>query len=213
MRDGDYLTLEDLRRYLDRSEAVQQLVFYVLSQVCTNLRAWKAKGKKILPVSVDITAGQLCLYNAVNKLDEIVKSNQLSPRDIVFEIQESYFSGETVSFQMALEDLSRRGYKVIISRFASDHTAVHSIRQLPVSGIKFHGEFFNQNITNSKEQIVFKKIVEMVKEMDLGVACGGITTKLQEDIARSIGCDVLEGEIYYGAVRSDIYEKCFLEKE
>lgn len=213
VRDGNYLTLEDLRRYLDRSEAVQQLVFYVLSQVCTNLRAWKAKGKKILPVSVDITAGQLCLYNAVNKLDEIVKSNQLSPRDIIFEIQESYFSGETVSFQMALEDLSRRGYKVIISRFASDHTAVHSIRQLPVSGIKFHGEFFNQNITNSKEQIVFKKIVEMVKEMDLGVACGGITTKLQEDIARSIGCDVLEGEIYYGAVRSDIYEKCFLEKE
>ncbi len=213
VRDGDYLTLEDLRRYLDRSEAVQQLVFYVLSNVCTNMRAWKAKGKKVLPVSVDITAGQLCLYNAVNKLDEIVKSNQLSPHDIIFEIQESYFSGETVSFQMALEDLSRRGYRVIISRFASDHTAVHSIRQLPISGIKFHGEFFNQNIKNEKEQVVFKKIVEMASEMGLSVACGGITTKLQEDIARSIGCDVLEGEIYYGAVRSDIYEKCFLEKE
>ena len=213
VRDGDYLTLEDLRRYLDRSEAVQQLVFYVLSNVCTNLRAWKAKGKKILPVSVDITAGQLCLYNAVNKLDEVEKSNQLSPRDVIFEIQESYFSGETVSFQMALEDLSRRGYKVIISRFASDHTAVHSMRQLPVSGIKFHGEYFNQNIKNNKEQVVFKKIVEMAREMGLAVACGGITTKLQEDIARSIGCDVLEGEIYYGAVRSDIYEKCFLEKE
>lgn len=212
-KDGDYLTLEDLRRYLDRSEAVQQLVFYVLSNVCTNMGAWKAKGKKLLPVSVDITAGQLCLQNAVNKLDEIVKSNNLSPHDIIFEIQESYFGGETVNFQMAIEDLSRRGYRVVISRFASDHTAIHSVRHLPISGIKFHGEFFNQHIKNEKEQIVFKKIVEMVRELGLSVACGGITTKLQEDIARSIGCDILEGEIFYGAVRNEIYEKCFLEEE
>lgn len=213
MKDGDYLTLEDLRRYLDRSEAVQQLVFYVLSDVCTNLSAWKANGKKILPVSVDITAGQLCMQNAVNKLDEIVKSNNLSPYYIIFEIQESYFGGETVNFQMAIEDLSRRGYRVVISRFASDHTAIHSVRHLPIHGIKFHGEFFNQHIKNKKEEIVFKKIVEMVREMGLAVACGGLTTKLQEDIALSIGCDILEGDIYYGAVRNDIYEKCFLEKE
>lgn len=211
MKDGNYLSLEDLRRYLDRSKAVQQLVFYVLSNVCRNMSAWKANGKEILSVSVDITAGQLCLQGAVDKLDEIVKSNNLSAQDIIFEIQEPYFGQLTANFRMALEDLSQRGYRVIISRFASDHTAIHAVRSLPISGIKFHGEFFNKNIQNTKEQIVFRKIVEMVQEMELSVACGGIQTKLQEDFARSIGCEILEGEFYYGAVSSDIYEKCFLE--
>lgn len=211
IKDGNYFSLEDLRRYLDRSKAVQQLVFYVLANVCSNMSAWKANGKKLLPVSVDITAGQLCMQGAVQKLDDIVKSNNLSTQDIIFEIQEPYFGQATATFRMAVEDLCERGYRVMISRFASDHTAIHALRNLPISGIKFHGEFFNQNIQNTKEKIVFSKIVEMVHEMDLAVGCGGIQTQLQEEFARAIGCEVLEGEYYYGAVSNDIYEKCFLE--
>ncbi|HBI62522.1 MAG TPA: hypothetical protein DDY31_15145 [Lachnospiraceae bacterium] len=208
---GDFLSLEELGRYVERSSAVQQLVFYVLSIVCANLGAWKAGGKKIMPVSLDVTTGQLCMQNAVNKIDEIVKSNKLEPQDIVFEIQEQYFSDLTTNFEMALRALSQRGYRVIISRFSSDHTAVHSLRRLPVAGIKFHGEYFRQNNRRETEQIIFSKIVEMVHELGLEVACGGIQTQLQEEIARSIGCDVFEGDIYYGVVRSDVYERCFLK--
>jgi len=212
IKDGNYLSLEDLRRYLDRTGAVQQLVFYVLSNVCGNMAAWKRNGRKVLPVSVDITSGQLCLQGAVEKLDQIVKSNSLAPRDIIFEIQEPYFGQVTSTFQAALEEMGRRGYRVMISRFASDHTAIHSLRYLPISGIKFHGEFFQQSIKSEKEQIVLRKIVEMVQEMGLAVGCGSIETQLQDNLARSIGCEVREGEFFYGTVSSDVYEKCFLEE-
>lgn len=211
LKDGAYLHLEDLRRYVDRSKDIQQLVFYVLSSVCCNQGAWKSQGKKIMPISIDITPSQLCLQSAVSKIDEIVKKNKLSPSDIIFEIQEHYFNEVSTNFQMALEDLHRRGYRILISRFGSDHTAIHSLRQLPVSGIKFHGEFFHKNMTNEKERIVLRKIVEMVKELGLAVGCGGIHTKLQEEFARSIGCDILEGDMYYGSVSNDVYEKCFLD--
>lgn len=212
LKDGNYLSLEDLHRYVERSETVQQLVFYVLSGVCSNLGAWKANGKKIMPVSIDITAAQLCMQNAVNKINEIVRANKLEPADIIFEIQEQYFGELTAKFEMALKDLNRRGFRVVISRFASDHTAIHSLRRLPIAGIKFHGEYFRQNVKNEKEHIVFCKIVEMARELGMEVACGGIQTQLQEEIARSIGCDILEGDIYYGTVRSDVYEKCFLSE-
>ena len=212
MPGGNYLPLEELSRYVERSRAVQQLVFYVLSNVCNNLGAWKAGGKKILPVSLDVTTGQLCMQNAVNKIDEIVTSNKLEPKDIMFEIQEHYFSDLTTNFEMALRALSQKGYRIIISRFSSDHTAVHSLRRLPVAGIKFHGEYFRQNAGRETERIIFSKIVEMVHELGLEVACGGIQTKLQEEIARSIGCNIFEGDIYYGVVRSDVYERCFLKE-
>ena len=185
----------------------------MLTAVCGNLSAWKAKGKKITPVSIDITAGQLCMQNAVAKIDQIVCDNHLEPTDIIFEIQEHFFAELTAKLEMALKELTQKGYRVIISRFASDHTAIHSLRRLPVSGIKFHGEYFRQNIKNEKEHIIFSKIVEMAKELDMKVGCGGIQTQLQEEIARSIGCDILEGDIFYGAVRSDVYEKCFLTVE
>ena len=210
---GDYLSLEELGRYVERSSAVQQIVFYALSIVCANLGAWKASGKKIMPVSIDVTTGQLSMQNAVSKIDEMVKSNKLEPHDIIFEIQEQYFSDLTANFEMALRALSQRGYRVVISRFSSDHTAVHALRRLPVAGIKFHGEYFRKNARRETEQIIFSKIVEMVHELGLEVACGGIQTQLQEEIARSIGCEIFEGDIYYGVVRGDVYEKCFLKEE
>ena len=69
MQNGSYLSLEDLRRYIDRSEEIQQLFFYVLSNVCCSQGVWKSKGYKIKPISIDITASQLCLQNAVEKID------------------------------------------------------------------------------------------------------------------------------------------------
>lgn len=210
LKDGGYLTLEDLKRFIDRSPEVQQMVFYVLDTVCTNQGVWKKNGKKIMPISLDITAGQLCMQNAVNHIDEIVKKNGLEPQDILFEIQEFYFRETTVSFRMALQDLHERGYRIIISRFSSDHISVNSMRRLPIYAIKFHGEYFHSDINNQKDEIIFRKVVEMAKELGMVTSCGGIHTKRQEEFARSIGCDIFEGDMYYGAVRSDVYEKCFL---
>ena len=56
-----------------------------------------------------------------------------------------------------------------------------------------------------------KSIVIMAKELGMTVYCGGIHTKLQEEYAREIGCDMLEGEIFYGAMRNNVFEKCFLQ--
>ena len=41
----------------------------------------------------------------------------------------------TTVLEMAIEKLCGRGYNVVISRFGTDHTAIHSIRKLNVTGI------------------------------------------------------------------------------
>ena len=195
---------------MDRNSEIQQLPFYVLSHVCSTMGAWKAKGKKIMPISLDITQGQLCMQGAVERIDQIVKKNNIDPFNIVFEIQEQNFKELIPDFQLALEDLHKRGYRLIISRFGSDHTALHSVHHLPIYAIKFHGEFFRDNMANDKECKMYSTIVKLVKELGLEVSCGGIHTKMQEDVAREIGCDILEGDMYYGSIRNDVYERCFL---
>ncbi|MBR1741739.1 MAG: EAL domain-containing protein [Lachnospiraceae bacterium] len=211
-RHGEYLSLEDLKRYMDRTQEVQQLVFYVLANVCRTQGTWKAQGKKILPISLDVTQGQLCTKDAVERIDRIVRENGMDPYEILFEIQEQYFREMTPKFQMALEDLHKKGYRIIISRFGSDHTSVHSLRHLPIHAIKFHGEFFHENITDEKEIKIFTKIVALAHELGMETSCGGIHTELQEKMARSIGCDIFEGDMYYGMVRNDVYARCFLSK-
>ena len=211
LKDGQYMESVKLLKFIERGGKLNEFAFVSLSSVCCNMGAWKKLGNKTVPLSIEMTASELSVKNAVEIIDDIVvKKNGLDPGKIIFEIHERYFSEGTTVFDIAIDKLCKRGYQVVISRFGSDHTAIDTIRRLPVTGIKFHGGYFNEKFTNEREKIVLSKVVEMAKDLGLTVACGGIQTKTQEDFAKAIGCEVFEGDMYYGKVRNNVFERCFL---
>jgi PAS domain S-box/PAS domain S-box/diguanylate cyclase (GGDEF) domain len=210
LKDGQYIESVKLLKFIERGGKLNEFAFVTLSSVCANMGAWKGLGNRIVPLSIEMTASELSMQNTVDIIDDIViRRNNLEPSDIIFEIHERYFAEGTTVFDMNVDSLCKKGYQVVISRFGSDHTAVNALKRLPVTGIKFHGGFFNEN-TSNREKVIFGKVVEMAKELGLSVTCGGIQTKQQEDFAKAIGCEVFEGEMYYGKVRHNVFEKCFL---
>jgi diguanylate cyclase (GGDEF)-like protein len=209
--DGQYIEYIQVMHLIERGAQLEEFSFYLLQEVANNIGAYQAKGNKVIPVSVEMTASQLSSKNAVERIhDMIVTQNNLRPGDFIFEIPERFFVDATTAFEMAIRKLHDLGYQIVISRFASDHLAINSIRRLPVTGIKFHGEYFQEHMINEKDTVILKKTVEMVKELGLTVTCGGIHTKLQEDFARKIGCEVFEGDMYYGVMKNVVFERCFL---
>lgn len=210
MKNGQYLESQHIMHLMERRGQLEEFSFYVLTMVARNLGAWKSRGNEVIPVSIEMTASQLGTTKAVSRIHDIVTQNNLKPQDFIFEIPERFFEGGTTAFEMAIQALSNLGYQIVISRFGADHTAVHAMRRLPITGIKFHGEYFSEHMINEKDTIVLRKIVEMAEEMGLSVTCGGIHTHLQEDYAKKIGCHVFEGDVYYGAVKNVVFEKCFL---
>ncbi len=211
MRDGQYLEYEQIMHLMERGARLEEFSFYLLHEVTDHIEAWLTRGSRVVPVSIGMTASQLSTKNAVARIHNmVVKRNNLDPHDFIFEIPERYFADATTAFEMAIRSLTDLGYQVVISRFGADHTAVNSMRRLSITGIKFHGEYFSEHMINEKDTIVLKKSVEMAEEMGLSVSCGGIHTKLQEDFARKIGCRVFEGDLYYGAMKNVVFEKCFL---
>ena len=210
LKDGQYIESVKLLKFIERGGKLNEFAFVTLSSVCANMGAWKGLGNRIVPLSIEMTASELSMQNTVDIIDDIViRRNNLEPSDIIFEIHERYFAEGTTVFDMNVDSLCKKGYQVVISRFGSDHTAVNALKRLPVTGIQFHGGFVNEN-TSNREKVIFGKVVEMAKELGLSVTCGGIQTKQQEDFAKAIGCEVFEGEMYYGKVRHNVFEKCFL---
>lgn len=210
MKTGQYLEYKQIMHLMERGAQLEEFSFFVLQAVCDNLGAWKAKGNDVIPVSVEMTASQLSTKQAVQRIHDMVSKNRLMPQDFIFEIPERFFSDGTTAFEMAIQSLSKLGYQIVISRFGADHTAVNTLRRLPITGIKFHGEYFSEHMVNEKDTVVLRKVVEMAEEMGMTVTCGGIHTRLQEDYAKKIGCHVFEGDVYYGAVKNVVFEKCFL---
>jgi diguanylate cyclase (GGDEF)-like protein len=210
-KDGQYVEYIQIMHLMERGAQLEEFSFYLLQEVANNIGAYQAKGNRVIPVAVEMTASQLSTGNAVERIhDMVVTQNNLNPHDFIFEIPERFFVDATTAFEMAIRRLHQLGYQIVISRFASDHTAINSIRRLPVTGIKFHGEYFQEHMINEKDSVILKKVVEMAEELGLSVTCGGIHTKLQEDFAKKIGCKMFEGDMYYGVMKNVVFERCFL---
>lgn len=210
LKTGQYMEYKQIMHLMERGAQLEEFSFYVLQAVSDNLGAWKAKGNDVIPVSMEMTASQLSTKHAVSRIHEMVTRNRLQPEDFIFEVPERFFSEGATAFEMAIEALNKLGYQIVISRFGADHTAVNALRRLAVTGIKFHGEYFNEHMINERDTVVLGKVVEMAKEMGMTITCGGIRTSLQEEFAKKLGCNVFEGDLYYGAVKNVVFEKCFL---
>ena len=170
MKDGQYFEYTQIMHLMERGSQLEEFSFYLLQEVADNIGAWKAKGNKVIPVSLEMTASQLSTRHAVERIHNIVvEQNKLEPADFIFEIPERFFADATTAFEVAIRNLTNLGYQVVISRFGADHTAVNSMRRLPVTGIKFHGEYFSEHMINEKDTVIFCKTVEMAKEMGLTV--------------------------------------------
>lgn len=212
MKDGQYCEYKQIMHLMERGARLEEFNFSLLREVTDNIGAWKARGNTVIPVSIEMTASQLSTKHAVSRIHNmVVTRNNLSPQDFLLEIPERFFADATTAFEMAIRELSDLGYQIVISRFGADHTAINSMRRLPVSGIKFHGEYFSEHMINEKDAVILKKTVEMAEDLGLMVYCGGIHTKLQEEFAKRIGCKIFEGDIYYGAMKNVVFEKCFLD--
>ncbi|MCH5268991.1 MAG: EAL domain-containing protein [Lachnospiraceae bacterium] len=210
LQDGQYLEMDKMMRYIERTGNQDKFSFYILNQVCCNIGAWKARGNDVIRFSVEMTASQLSGRNAFETIEDIVvKQNKLEPKDLVIEVQERYFANMTSAMQITLERLCKKGYRVVISRFGSHLTTVHTLRTLPVTGIKFHGEYLGEGMNADRDKVIMKNIVNMAKELGIRVACGGVHTRLQEEYAKAIGCEMFEGDYYYSAMRGNVFEKCF----
>lgn len=211
-RDGNYVDTKELLRIMSNSQRLEDFGLYVLNEVAENIGGWKSGGNQVIPVSIEFSANQLGSVSVVKRINEIVERNNLRPEDFIFEISERYFMDSTVEFEVVIRKLGNLGYKIVVSRFGSDHTAINVLRELPVSGIKFHGEYFNDSMTSKRDKLILKHIVKMCDDIGVEVYCGGVNTELQERFAREIGCRIFEGQVFFSGVRPRIFEKYYMGK-
>ncbi|MCR5625514.1 MAG: EAL domain-containing protein [Lachnospiraceae bacterium] len=208
--NGKIIEHDKILRLLEGSAKLEDVGLMVLSEVANNLGAWKSLGNEILPVSMVFSSAQFSSPNVVKQMRKIVEISNIETSDFIIEIPEKYFADSTQGFENTIRELDKAGFKVIISRFGSYNMNVSALRTLPISGIKFHGEYFNDYMTNEKDKIFISKIVEMCKDVGLEVYCGNINTKLQEKFAREIGCQYMEGDGIHPSAKPRAFEKVYL---
>ena len=210
--DGTTLLPNDFFPILEQNGFITELDFYIIEQTLIILKGWIEKGTPIFPVSFNISSLHLKTSNFVERLVELMSQYSIPIKYLEIEISERLYikSPETTLF--LLQELSDLGFKLILDDLGKEYSAINSLKDLPINGVKFDTAFFNGILRKEKERIIIKKIIEMAKELNLSVSSEGVETSLQAEQLREYGCDVVQGFLYHNPMPVAEFEEYILSR-
>ena len=200
--------------FFERDGSIGKIDDIVLEKVCKALAQWKAEGKPLYPVSVNLSRKRLYDPNLIEHLVGIIDSHGVDHGLIDFELTESATYDNKEHMLRVLEDLRERGFKISMDDFGTGYSSLSLLTEMPLDTLKIDKSFVDKLGTdNEREQdiVVIRLIIALAK--DLGFVClaEGAEHKEQVDRLRELGCEVIQGYYYSKPISMDEFEERYLK--
>ena len=110
-----------------------------------------------------------------------------------------------------LMKLHEAGIALALDDFGTGYSSMSYIARFPVTYVKIDQGFVSKLVsTDASEAALCKGIVLLAHELGIKVIAEGVETQEQNDWLASIGCDYVQGYLYYRPMTADAFEKIVL---
>ncbi|SES72634.1 bifunctional diguanylate cyclase/phosphodiesterase [[Clostridium] polysaccharolyticum] len=195
-RDGTMLPPNDFVPLFEKNGFIVKLDFYIYEQVCKLLQKWKKSGAKIVPISVNVSRVHLYHDDFLDKVLQLIRTYQVEPWMIEFELTESIFLNNTVTAITVMKELRKMGFCVSIDDFGAGYSSLNLLKDMRTDVLKLDKEFFRAGEMKEEERIIVSSIIRMAKQLNMKVLSEGVETQMQSDFLKTVECDMAQGYLY-----------------
>ncbi|NKN33736.1 EAL domain-containing protein [Marichromatium bheemlicum] len=217
MRNGRILSLEALvrwnhprhgwippGRFIPVAEAtglILQIGPLVLRQAGQQLARWRDAGLDPVPVAVNLSANELYQDALVERIDDIIKQQDIPPRLLEFEITESATMRSIDCAVDILTALRARGFSIALDDFGTGYASLNYLNRLPVNAIKIDRSFLadlgaTETARHEQAAAIVKAITGLGNSLGLEGIAEGVENALQRDFLLAHGCHIAQGYLY-----------------
>ncbi len=184
----------------ENNNFIQKLDFYVYDKVFAFIQKQLKEGKKVVPISVNMSRNHNKPEKYVQELMKIFNKYDIPANLVQIEIIE-----RSVMDKSSLQDITNRlheqGFTVAMDDFGSGESSLSMLTRVPVDVLKFDREFLlsssNDDGTMDEKTASFISIlITLSKTLDKETVFEGVETEKQRDFLRSIRCDQVQGYFY-----------------
>jgi len=122
---------------------------------------------------------------------------EVSPSQITFEITESILVKNSDYLQRHLSKIKRLGFKISLDDFGTGYSSLAYFKNFPIDTVKIDKEFTKNIIFDPKTKIIFKKIIELARELELEVVVEGVENGEQLEFIPKNKKVYVQGYIFY----------------
>ncbi|MGN0381417.1 MAG: putative bifunctional diguanylate cyclase/phosphodiesterase, partial [Suilimivivens sp.] len=192
--DGRLVPPVEFVPVLEQSGMICMLDFYILEQVCKDIREWIQKGIEPVRVSVNLSRKHLANTNLSADIMKILDRYELESKYIEVELTETVDEAESAQLVDFMEKMKKEDVALSIDDFGTGYSSLNMLRSFPVDVLKLDRTFLNS--LEKSDRIVLSNIIRMASELNMDVVAEGVENWQQVDFLQGMACKVVQGFLF-----------------
>ena len=179
----------------EQNGLIRQLDDYIWREAAARMKDWKDRGVDLVPVSVNVS--RIDLYDPffVERMQEIMESNGLSPAEFYLEVTESAYTENSDQIIRTVKQLREKGFRIEMDDFGSGYSSLNMISTLPIDALKLDMEFIRNAFRERKDTRLLEVVIQLAESLEVPTIAEGVETAEQMLTLKTMGCDIVQG--YY----------------
>lgn len=208
--DGKFVYPDEFIPLIERSGQIVDVDYYVYREVFQFLAERIAAGKKVVPISLNVSRVHLNKMHILQYVKELFEEFKIPYELVEFELTESIYLENTEKALQLVDGLHAMGTKVSMDDFGSGYSSLNLLSRLPIDIIKMDKVFLKDHNLHESDKIIISCVVDMAKKLKITSLCEGVETLEQSDYLKEVGCQILQGYYFSKPIPQEEFEK-FLE--
>lgn len=181
---------------------------YVLKKVSEKFKEWIEKGYELLPISVNVSRVQLTNRNLVKDIAATVEQQNVPFEYIDLELTESAAYDNMGHLLETMDEIEKAGFKLSMDDFGTGYSSLGLLQKIPLDTLKLDKAFMDDYVDENceKEKLMICDIINMAHHLGITVLAEGVETKIQRDMLKEAGCEIVQGYYYSKPIPIEEYE-------
>ncbi len=195
IKDGKVVPPMDFIPILEQTADICKLDFYVLDQVCRDIRRWQEEGRRVVRISANISRKHLNDEAMSGHIMEIIDRNKIPHQYIETELTETTTDVKFKDLIRVVNDLNSEDICTSVDDFGMGYSSLNLIREIPWRVLKIDRCFLpkDEDDENSVTSVMYRHVVAMARNLGLECVTEGVETVAQIEILKNNGCHIAQG--------------------
>ena len=208
--DGTIVSPAQFVPMLEDAMLISVLDFFVFDRVCAQLSEWIAKGRDVVPISINFSRYTLAEPNFFTQLQEVYGKYGIDKQWITIEVTESVKGVAGIDLPSLIDNIRAFGFAISIDDFGADFANLSLFSSANFDEIKMDKSLVNSLLINQKSQLIIESVVTICRKMGIRVVAEGVETEEQFYILQQNGCEQAQGYLFSKPVSIQEYEERFI---
>lgn len=192
--DGKIIAPQDFITLATDSGIVTKIDFFVLENVCRNIKSWQNQGIEVVPITVNFSGKNLINSSIAEDIIKTIDKHQVEHHLIGIEFSEPDFTQRMPLLKDVTHKLAEAGIIVTLDKFSTGQSTLTLLHDMEASYVKIDSGRFDPE--DPKGRIIANEMINLAGILGYKVICEGVETQKQADDLVLCGCNLFQSFIY-----------------